>query len=58
LSNVWDCGLYYGTTEEDLIAKSQAEAAGYNTNYSTDEDDSASGFNYMNNVRIGDDTLC
>ena len=55
LSNIWDCGLYYGPS--DTEAKARAEAAGYNTNYSTDEDASASGFNYMNNVRQND-SLC
>jgi hypothetical protein len=54
LSNVWDCGLYYGSTPEDIEAKSKAQAAGYNTNYSTDENSSASNFNYMNNVRQHD----
>lgn len=57
LSNVWDCGLYYGTTAEDAEAKAKAQAAGYNTNYSTDEDSSASNYNYMNNARQPD-TLC
>ncbi len=57
LSNVWDCGLYYGNTAEDAEAKAKAQAAGYNTNYSTDEDSSASNYNYMNNVRQPD-TLC
>lgn len=54
LSNSWDCGLYYGMTAEDQAAKAAAEAAGYNTNYSTDEDASAGNFNYMNNVRQSD----
>ena len=54
LSNVWDCGLYYGLTEADIAAKAAAEAAGFVTDYSTDEDASASGFNYMNNVRQTD----
>lgn len=57
LSNVWDCGLYYGNTAEDAEAKAKAQAAGYNTNYSTDEDSSASNYNYMNNIRQND-TLC
>jgi hypothetical protein len=52
LSNVWDCGLYYSPS--DTEAKAAAEAAGYNTNYSTDEDSSASNYNYMNNVRQHD----
>lgn len=52
LSNVWDCGLYYGP--DDTEAKAAAEAAGFNTNYSTDEDASASNYNYMNNVRQTD----
>lgn len=52
LSNVWDCGLYYGPG--DTEAKAAAEAAGFNTNYSTDEDASASNYNYMNNVRQTD----
>ena len=49
LSNAWDCGLYYSPS--DTEAKAKAEAAGYNTNYSTDESPSASNFDYMNNVR-------
>ena len=52
LSNIWDCGLYYGPS--DTEAKEAAEAAGFNTNYSTDEDSSASNYNYMNNVRQTD----
>jgi hypothetical protein len=35
LSNVWDCGMYYGPG--DTVAKAAAEAAGYKTDYSTDE---------------------
>jgi hypothetical protein len=56
LSNVWDCGLYYGPA--DTEAKAAAAAAGYNTNYETDEAQGASAYNYMNNVRRGSDTLC
>ena len=52
LSNVWDCGLYYGP--QDTEAKAAAEAAGYNTNYNTDESADASNYNYMNNVRQTD----
>lgn len=52
LSSTWDCGLYYGPG--DTEAKAQAEAAGYNTDYNTDEDASASSYNYMNNVRQDD----
>ena len=52
LSNVWDCGMYYGPS--DTEAKAAAEAAGYKTNYSTDESSSASNYNYMNNVRQHD----
>ena len=52
LSSTWDCGLYYGPG--DTEAKAQAEAAGYNTDYNTDEDASASNYNYMNNVRQHD----
>lgn len=52
LSNVWDCGLYYGP--QDTEAKAAAEAAGYITDYYTDEDESASNYNYMNNVRQSD----
>lgn len=52
LSNVWDCGMYYGP--DDTEAKAAAEAAGYNTDYSTDEDASASNYDYMNNVRQSD----
>ena len=52
LSNTWDCGLYYGTTEEDRQAKANAEAAGYIVDlYNTDESSGASNYNYMNNVR-------
>ena len=52
LSNVWDCGLYYdANTPSDQDAKNMAQAAGYNTNYSTDDDPSAMNINYMNNVR-------
>jgi hypothetical protein len=53
LSNVWDCGLYYSETE-DADAIAAAEAAGYNTNYRTDENSTASNYNYMNNVRQDD----
>jgi len=52
LSNIWDCGLYYSPS--DTEAKAKAEAAGYKTNYSTDESSEASGYNYMNNVRQSD----
>ena len=52
LSSTWDCGLYYGPG--DTEAKAAAEAAGYNTDYNTDEDASASNYNYMNNVRQND----
>jgi hypothetical protein len=44
--------LYYGPS--DTEAKEAAEAAGFNTNYSTDEDSSASNYNHMNNVRQTD----
>lgn len=56
LSNVWDCGLYYGPA--DSQAKAAAAAAGYKTDYETDESEGASAYNYMNNVRRGSDTLC
>ena len=50
LSNVWDCGLYYGPS--DTEAKQQAAAAGYIVDpYSTDETGEASDYNYNNNVR-------
>lgn len=50
LSNVWDCGKYYQeSTEADEMEEVSAD--GYNVNYFTDEDISASNFNYMNNVR-------
>jgi hypothetical protein len=52
LSNVWDCGLYYGTTAEDQAAKAAAEAAGYNTNYSTDE--TITPIDYTNKARQSD----
>ena len=55
LSNVWDCGLYYDEgTPADQEAKGKAQEAGYNTNYSTDDDSSARNYNYMNNVRQND----
>ena len=50
LSNAWDCGLYYDDVV-DVEAKASAEAAGYNTNYSTDNDPQSMNYNYMNNVR-------
>ena len=49
LSSTWDCGLYYGPS--DTEAKAKAEAAGYKTDYSTDEASTATNYNYMNNVR-------
>lgn len=50
LSNVWDCGLYYDTNNaEDREAKDKADAAGYNTNYLSE--DTESNYNYNNNVR-------
>ena len=52
LSNAWDCGLYYGPSDAD--AKAAAEAAGYITDYYTDESPDASNYNYMNNVRQTD----
>jgi hypothetical protein len=52
LSNVWDCGLYYSS--DDAEAKAAAEAAGYKTDYYTDETAEASNYNYMNNVRQND----
>ena len=55
LSNVWDCGLYYDAgTPADQEAQGKAQAAGYNTNYSTDDSPSARNYNYMNNVRQND----
>ena len=54
LSNAWDCGLYYSETV-DAEAIAAAEAAGYiTTNYRTDENSTASNYNYMNNVRQSD----
>lgn len=50
LSSTWDCGLYYGPS--DTEAKAKAEAAGYKTDYSTDEASTATNYNYMNNVRL------
>ena len=50
LSNEWDCGLYYGPS--DTQAKANAAAAGYKTDYLTDEASTAHDYNYMNNVRI------
>jgi hypothetical protein len=50
LSNVLDCGLYYGPS--DSAAKEQARAAGYIVDpYSTDENPSATDYDYNNNVR-------
>jgi hypothetical protein len=50
LSNVWDCGLYYGPS--DTEAKSQASAAGYIVDpYSTDETSTSHDYDYNNNVR-------
>jgi len=50
LSNVWDCGLYYDThNAEDIEAKHKADAAGYNTNYLSE--DQPSSYDYNNNVR-------
>ena len=55
LSSDWDCGLYYDEeTPADQEAKNNAQAAGYNTNYSTDLASSARNYNYMNNVRQHD----
>lgn len=53
LSNYWDCGKYYQTaTEGAEIADMVAEGFEvYNTNYKTDEDGSASDYDYNNNVR-------
>ena len=48
LSNVWDCGLYYDE-HADREAKDKADAAGYNTNYLSE--DQPSSYNYNNNVR-------
>lgn len=50
LSNVWDCGLYYDENNAaDREAKDKAGAAGYNTNYLSE--DQPSSYNYNNNVR-------
>ena len=50
LSNVWDCGLYYDEhNAADIEAKHKANAAGYNTNYLSE--DQQSSYNYNNNVR-------
>ena len=50
LSNVWDCGLYYDEhNAADIEAKHKADAAGYNTNYLSE--DQPSSYNYNNNVR-------
>ena len=50
LSNVWDCGLYYDEhNAADIEAKHKANAAGYNTNYLSE--DQPSSYNYNNNVR-------
>ena len=50
LSNVWDCGLYYDEhNAADIEARHKAAAAGYNTNYLSE--DKPSSYNYNNNVR-------
>ena len=50
LSNVWDCGLYYDKYDAaDREARDKADAAGYNTNYLSE--DQPSNYNYDNNVR-------
>jgi len=50
LSNVWDCGLYYDEhNAEDIEARHKADAAGYNTNYLSE--DQPSSYDYNNNVR-------
>ena len=50
LSNVWDCGLYYDEHDAaDIEARHKADAAGYNTNYLSE--DQPSSYNYNNNVR-------
>ena len=50
LSNVWDCGLYYDEhNAADIEARHKADAAGYNTNYLSE--DQPSSYNYNNNVR-------
>ena len=50
LSNVWDCGLYYDEhNAADIEARHKANAAGYNTNYLSE--DKPSSYNYNNNVR-------
>lgn len=50
LSNVWDCGLYYDEhNAADIEARHKANAAGYNTNYLSE--DQPSSYNYNNNVR-------
>ena len=50
LSNVWDCGLYYDKRDAaDIEARDKADAAGYNTNYLSE--DQPSRYNYNNNVR-------
>ena len=50
LSNVWDCGLYYDEHDAaDIEARHKANAAGYNTNYLSE--DQPSSYNYNNNVR-------
>lgn len=53
LSNYWDCGKYYQTSTEGAeIAEMVDEGFEvYNDNYKTDEDGSASGYDYNNNVR-------
>ena len=52
LSSTWDCGLYYGPS--DTEAKASAAAAGYKTDYNTDEASTATDYDYNNNVRQND----
>lgn len=53
LSNYWNCGKYYQPdTEQDEIEL--MEENGYKVEAFTDDSASASGYNYMNNVRQSD----
>lgn len=53
LSNYWDCGKYYQESTESAEIDEMVDEGFevYNDNYKTDEDGSASDYDYNNNVR-------
>ena len=57
LSNVWDCGRYYGTGTTEQSDAAQAAADGYNVDYHTDESGDAATADYSNYKRMSD-PLC